>query len=135
MADDKRISNQGGIGGVGTGLTDSEGPGQGAPTGADDRYPVGMGDDDRGHSGERAGGGTGGGGSGLTTEREDGRDDDVVNAGETAGIDNPAEQGRETDGPMDRYDPDPVEVNRARQQGLGVGAADLARQGDPGGEG
>lgn len=136
MADNKDVglSNHGGIGGGGTGLIGSEGPGPGAPAGADDRYPIGMGDDDRGHSGEGAGGGGGGGGSGPTTEREDGRDDDIVNAGKTAGVDDPGEQTAEGDAPMDAYDPDPVEVNRARQQGLGVGAADLSRQRDPGGD-
>lgn len=33
--------------------------------------------------------------------------------------------------PEDVYDPSDVEVTRGRMQGLGVGARDLQRQGDP----
>jgi hypothetical protein len=36
------------------------------------------------------------------------------------------------DEPETKYDPSSVEVDRARQQGLGMGARDLARQRDPG---
>lgn len=35
------------------------------------------------------------------------------------------------DEPETEYDPTSVEVDRARQQGLGMGARDLARQRDP----
>lgn len=35
------------------------------------------------------------------------------------------------DAPETKYDPSSVEVDRARQQGLGMGARDLARQRDP----
>jgi hypothetical protein len=35
------------------------------------------------------------------------------------------------DPPEDRYDPSELEVTRGREQGLGVGARDLARQRDP----
>jgi hypothetical protein len=35
------------------------------------------------------------------------------------------------DAPEDRYDPSEVEVTRARELGLGMGARDLARQRDP----
>lgn len=134
------LSNGGGVGGGGRGLEgDLTGPGQGAPAGADDRYPIGMGDDDRSHSGETAGSSFAGGGSGPTTEREDGRDVDVVNAGETLGVDQPGEQSRDTDGPADErgddalrtYAPSRVEVNRGRMQGLGVGAKDIDEQRDP----
>ena len=41
-----------------------------------------------------------------------------------------AEEDRE-----DTYDPSSVEVDRAREQGLGVGARDLQRQRDPQGGG
>ncbi len=143
MADDKQLggglSNRGQIGGGGTGLQGSEGPGQGAPAGADDRLPIGMGDDDRSHSGETAGSGFASGGSGPTTEREDGRDIDVATAGETMGVDDPAEQTRDPaaaadaggDPQMTTYAPSTVEVNRMRQQGGGVGASDIDRQRDP----
>jgi hypothetical protein len=33
--------------------------------------------------------------------------------------------------PDEAYDPSDIEVNRGRMQGLGVGARDLQRQGDP----
>lgn len=132
------LSNHGGIGGGGRGLEgDLTGPGQGAPAGADDRYPIGMGDDDRSHSGETAGSSFSGGGSGPTTEREDGRDDDIVNAGKTAGVDEPGEQTLEGDADapgdpeMTTYSPSRVEVNRSRMQGLGVGARDIDGQRDP----
>ncbi len=36
------------------------------------------------------------------------------------------------DEPETTYDPSSVEVDRGRQQGLGMGARDLARQRDPG---
>jgi len=134
------LSNAGGIGGGGRGLEgDLTGPGQGAPAGADDRYPIGMGDDDRSHSGESAGSAFTGGGSGPVTEREDGRDDDIVNEAKTEGIDNPGEQTRDTaadadesgDPDMRTYSPSTVEVNRGRMQGLGVGAQDIDSQRDP----
>lgn len=128
------LSNAGGIGGGGRGLEgDLSGPGSGAPAGADDRYPVGMGDDDRSHSGETAGAGFAT--SGPTTERYDGRDDDVVNQGRTTSIDHPAEQVRdpgeatEDAGDFQTYAPSTVEVNRNRLQG--VSASDLDRQREP----
>jgi hypothetical protein len=36
------------------------------------------------------------------------------------------------DEPETKYDPSSVEVDRGRQQGLGMGARDLERQRDPG---
>ena len=39
----------------------------------------------------------------------------------------------EEDPPETTYDPSTVEVDRGREQGLGMGARDLARQRDPGG--
>ena len=39
----------------------------------------------------------------------------------------------EEDPPEATYDPSTVEVDRGREQGLGMGARDLARQRDPGG--
>ncbi len=134
------LSNRGGIGGGGRGLEgDLSGPGQGAPAGADDRYPVGMGDDDRSHSGETAGSAFSSGGSGPTTEREDGRDIDVANTSEDMGVGSPGEQVRDPDAEVDQpadpqmnsYAPSTAEVNRGRMQGLGVGAQDLDDQRDP----
>jgi len=43
--------------------------------------------------------------------------------------------GPEEDAAENAYDPDEVEVTRGRQQGLGVGARDLALQQDPNGPG
>ena len=43
----------------------------------------------------------------------------------------PEEEGYVEDAPENEYDPSDIEVNRGRMQGLGVGARDLARQGDP----
>jgi hypothetical protein len=42
-----------------------------------------------------------------------------------------AEPNPSDDPPEDHYEPSMVEVNRARQQGLGVGARDLQIQRDP----
>lgn len=128
------LSNAGGIGGGGRGLEgDLTGPGEGAPAGAEDRYPIGMGDDDRTHSGETAGAGFAA--FGPTTERYDGRDDDIVNQAKTAGASEAGEQVRDPGtaiddaGDFQTYDPSTVEVNRNRLQG--VGATDLDRQRDP----
>ena len=49
-------------------------------------------------------------------------------------MDNAPEDAVE-DTPEDTYEPDTVEVNRARQQGNGVGAKDLAYQQDATGPG
>lgn len=40
------------------------------------------------------------------------------------------EGARDDDPPEDHYEPDPIEVTRAREQGLGMGARDLALQRD-----
>jgi hypothetical protein len=47
------------------------------------------------------------------------------------GRDAAPDEGYVEDQPEDAYDPSDIEVNRGRMQGLGVGARDLARQGDP----
>ena len=129
MADQQKpqggsLPNAGGLGGMGRGLEgDLSGPGEGAPAGAADRYPVGMGDDDRSHSGETAGSGGAGGGSGLVGE-----------APETGVVS--GEASPDLDADADRaggagYDPSTVEVNRSRQQGLGFGASDIDKQREP----
>lgn len=127
------LSNRGQIGGGGPGLSGSrDGPGENAPAGADDRYPVDMGDDDRSHSGETAGSGFAA--SGATTEAYDGQGDDL-NAARTRGantgpsVPDPSEPDVGGAGDFQTYDPSVVEVNRNRLQG--VGAEDIDRQRNP----
>ena len=134
--DDKKappLSNQGGIGGSGRGLEDHRpDTGPGAPFGSDTPGRSAMADDDKTASGESAGS------TGLTEGDPaflDGRAESrpgpsrATPTGEGRSFSQDAEDAGDPAGAS--MEPDTVEINRAREQGAGVGARDIQGQRDP----